>query len=175
MLTSATTLLYMRDGSFFQNPKEDVELTGTTFSYLLKEDEGNHAGIARIQLVVRFNEGLDDEQNFPSQLYDFEIVNGLETQVAQQIMIHDWTTLTREARAYSDEFAANEILRKLSLTIMNSTGMWHLRPGKRVEQMRLTQIKQLGRRRLAMRKSLGRTPMSPRNLLGIPILMKRRP
>lgn len=109
---TATTLLYMRDGSFFQNPKEDVELTGTTFSYLLKEDEGNHAGIARIQLVVRFNEGLDDEQNFPSQLYDFEIVNGLETQVAQQIMIHDWTTLTREARAYIDEFAANEILRE---------------------------------------------------------------
>ncbi|WP_218131788.1 hypothetical protein, partial [Trichococcus collinsii] len=109
---TATTLLYMRDGSFFQNPKEDVELTGTTFSYLLKEDEGNHAGIARIQLVVRFNEGLEDEQNFPSQLYDFEIVNGLETQVAQQIMIHDWTTLTREARAYIDEFAANEILRE---------------------------------------------------------------
>lgn len=109
---TATTLLYMRDGSFFQNPKEDVELTGTTFSYLLKEDEGNHAGIARIQLVVRFNEGLDDEQNFPSQLYDFEIVNGLETQVAQQIMIQDWTTLTREARVYIDEFAANEILRE---------------------------------------------------------------
>ncbi|WP_373711774.1 hypothetical protein [Jeotgalibaca porci] len=109
---TATTLLYMKDGSFFQNPKEDVELTGTTFSYLLKEDEGNHAGIARIQLVVRFNEGLEDEQNFPSQLYDFEIVNGLETQVAQQIMIHDWTTLTREARAYIDEFAANEILRE---------------------------------------------------------------
>ena len=102
---TATTLLYMRDGSFFQNPKEDVELTGTTFSYLLKEDEGNHAGIARIQLVVRFNEGLEDEQNFPSQLYDFEIINGLETQVAQvaqQIMIHDWTALTREARTFID-------------------------------------------------------------------------
>nr|WP_321303333.1 hypothetical protein [uncultured Trichococcus sp.] len=109
---TATTMLYMRDGSFFQNPKEDVELTGTTFSYLLKEREGNHAGIARIQLVVQFNEGLDDEQNFPSQLYDFEIINGLETQVAQEIMIHDWTTLTREARAYIDEFAANEILRE---------------------------------------------------------------
>ena len=108
---TATTLLYMRDGSFFQNKKEDVELTGTTFSYLLKEDEGNHAGIARIQLVVRFNEGLEDEQNFPSQLYEFEIINGLETKVAQEVMIYDWTTLTRDARAYIDQFVADEVFR----------------------------------------------------------------
>lgn len=108
---TATTLLYMRDGSFFQNKKEDVELTGTTFSYLLKEDEGNHAGIAKIQLVVYFNEGLANEQNFPTQLYEFEIINGLETKVAQEVMIYDWTTLTRDARAYIDQFVADELLR----------------------------------------------------------------
>lgn len=104
---TATTLLYMRDGSFFQNPKEDVSLVGTTFSYTLKENEGNHGGLAQIQLVVTVS-GME----FATQLFDFEIINGLETKVAQEVMIHDWTTLTREARAYIDEFAANEILRE---------------------------------------------------------------
>ena len=108
---TATTLLYMRDGSFFQNPKEDVGLDETTFSYTLKENEGSHAGIAKIQLVVCFNAGLDNEQNFPSQLYEFEIANGLETKVAPELMIQDWTTLTRDARAYIDQFVADELLR----------------------------------------------------------------
>lgn len=104
---TATTLLYMRDGSFFQNPKEDVILAGTTFSYLLKENEGNHAGVSQIQLVVKIGDA-----EFASQLFDFEVINGLDSKVAQEIMIHDWTTLTREARAYIDEFTANEILRE---------------------------------------------------------------
>ena len=109
---TAKTMLYMRDGSFFQNPSTDVSRVGNVFSYLLKENEGNHAGIAKIQLVVYFNEGLANEQNFPTQLYEFEIINGLETKVAQEVMIYDWTTLTREARAYIDEFVANEIHRE---------------------------------------------------------------
>lgn len=112
LTATAKTMLYMRDGSFFQNPSTDVSRVGNVFSYLLKENEGNHAGIAKIQLVVYFNEGLANEQNFPTQLYEFEIINGLETKVAQEVMIYDWTTLTREARAYIDEFAANEILRE---------------------------------------------------------------
>ena len=109
---TAKTMLYMRDGSFFQNPSTDVSRVGNVFSYLLKENEGNHAGIAKIQLVVYFNEGLANEQNFPTQLYEFEIINGLETKVAKEVMIYDWTTLTREARAYIDEFVANEIHRE---------------------------------------------------------------
>lgn len=109
---TAKTMLYMRDGSFFQNPSTDVSRVGNVFGYLLKENEGNHAGIAKIQLVVYFNEGLANEQNFPTQLYEFEIINGLETKVAQEVMIYDWTTLTREARAYIDEFVANEIHRE---------------------------------------------------------------
>lgn len=112
LTATAKTMLYMRDGSFFQNPSTDVSRVGNVFSYLLKENEGNHAGIAKIQLVVYFNEGLANEQNFPTQLYEFEIINGLETKVAQEVMIYDWTTLTREARAYIDEFTANEILRE---------------------------------------------------------------
>ena len=102
---TATTLLYMEDGSFFQNKKEDVNLSGTTFSYLLKENEGNHAGISKIQLVVCFNEGLENEQNFPTQLYEFKITSGLENKVAVEVMIQDWTTLTREARTFIDTSA----------------------------------------------------------------------
>lgn len=103
---TATTLLYMRDGSFFQNPKEDVGLVGTTFSYTLKENEGNHAGIAKIQLVVKIG-----EVEYATQLYEFEIANGLETKVAPEVMIQDWTTLTRDARVYIDQFVADEMLR----------------------------------------------------------------
>ncbi|WP_434351029.1 hypothetical protein [Trichococcus flocculiformis] len=103
---TATTLLYMRDGSFFQNPKEDVGLVGTTFSYTLKENEGNHAGIAKIQLIVTIGEA-----EYATQLYEFEIINGLETKVAQEVMIYDWTTLTRDARAYIDQFVADEVFR----------------------------------------------------------------
>lgn len=105
LTATAKTMLYMRDGSFFQNPSTDVSLVGNVFSYLLKENEGNHAGIAKIQLVVCFNEGLENEQNFPTQLYEFEITSGLENKVAVEVMIQDWTTLTREARTFIDTSA----------------------------------------------------------------------
>lgn len=111
LAATAKTMLYMRDGSFFQNPSTDVSRVGNVFSYLLKENEGNHAGVAKIQLVVYFNEGLANEQNFPTQLYEFEIINGLETKVAQEVMIYDLTTLTRDAQAYIDQFVADELLR----------------------------------------------------------------
>lgn len=105
---TATTLLYMRDGSFFQN--SDVNLDGTTLTYLLKENEGNHAGLAKIQLVVKVG-----TIEYATQLYSFEVISGLETKVAKaavEVMIHDWTTLTREARAYIDQFVADEAIRQ---------------------------------------------------------------
>jgi len=102
---TATTLLYMRDGSFFQN--SDVNLNGNTFTYLLKENEGNHAGLAQIQLVVKIGTA-----EYASQLYNFEVVTGLETKVATEVMIQDWTTLTRDARAYIDQFVADEAARQ---------------------------------------------------------------
>lgn len=101
---TAKTMLYMRDGSFFQN--SDVTLDGTTFTYLLKENEGNHAGLAQIQLVVILPG--TPEQNYPSQLYIFEVISGLETKVAAEVMIQDWTTLTRDARAYIAQFLLDE-------------------------------------------------------------------
>ena len=104
---TATTLLYMRDGSFFQN--SDVNLDGTTFAYLLKENEGNHIGLAKIQLVVKIGTA-----EYASQLYSFEVVNGLETKVAAavEVMIQDWTTLTRDAQAYIYHFNLNEATRQ---------------------------------------------------------------
>lgn len=108
-LTTATavTLVYMRDGSFFANPSTDVSRVGNVFSYLLKENEGNHAGVAQIQLVVTV-----DGMELASQLFDFEIINGLETKVAQEVMIYDWTTLTRDAQDYIDQFVSNEATRQ---------------------------------------------------------------
>ena len=108
-LTTATavTLVYMRDGSFFANPSTDVSRVGNVFSYLLKENEGNHAGVAQIQLVVTV-----DGMELASQMFDFEIINGLETKVAQEVMIYDWTTLTRDAQDYIDQFVSNEATRQ---------------------------------------------------------------
>jgi hypothetical protein len=103
---TAVTLVYMRDGSFFANPSTDVSRVGNVFSYSLKENEGNHAGVAQIQLVVTV-----DGMELASQLFDFEIINGLETKVAQEVMIYDWTTLTRDARTYIDQFVADEVFR----------------------------------------------------------------
>ena len=96
--SSAEMLLYMQDRSFFQN--SDVTREGNVFKYLLKENEGNHAGIARFQLPVKTADG----KTYAQQKLEFEIESGLETKVATEVMIHDWTSLTREARAYIDEF-----------------------------------------------------------------------
>ena len=98
---TATTLLYMLDGSFFQN--SDVDFDGTTFTYLLKENEGNHGGLAKIQLVVKIGTA-----EYASQLYSFGVVTGLESKVAAEVMIQDWTTLLREARAYITQFLLDE-------------------------------------------------------------------
>ena len=98
---TATTMLYMRDGSFFQN--SNVNLNSNTFAYLLKENEGNHGGLAKIQLVVKIGTA-----EYASQLYNFQVVNGLETKVATEVMIQDWTTLLREARVYIAQFLVDE-------------------------------------------------------------------
>lgn len=102
---TAETLIYMSDGSFFQN--SDVNLDGTTFTYILKENEGNHGGLAKIQLVVKIGTA-----EYASQLYSFEVVSGLETKVAAEVMIQNWTTLTRDARTYIDQFVADEAVRQ---------------------------------------------------------------
>lgn len=95
--------LYMRDGSFFQNgPADGVEITGTTVNYTMKGNEGKHSGIARAQLVLVWDDEINPPEKLTSQLYDFEVVSGLENKVAVEVMIQDWTTLTREARTFID-------------------------------------------------------------------------
>lgn len=101
--SSAQLLLYMQDRSFFQVTTEEedgIVRNGNVFTYILKENEGNHSGIARFQLPVTTADG----KIYAQQKLEFEIVSGLETQVATEVMIHDWTTLTREARDYISEF-----------------------------------------------------------------------
>ena len=105
--STAIVLLKMRDGSFFQGPSVDVTRTLNVFSYTLKENEGNHDGLAEIQLIVTIG-----AKDFATQKYNFKVISGLDSEVAREIMIYDWSTLTTKARAYIDEFAANEILRE---------------------------------------------------------------
>ena len=95
--------LYMRDGSFFQNgPADGVEITGKIVNYTMKGNEGKHSGIARAQLVLVWDDEINPPEKLTSQLYDFEVVSGLENKVAVEVMIQDWTTLTREARTFID-------------------------------------------------------------------------
>ena len=104
--STAIVLLKMRDGSFFQGPSADVDRTLNVFSYTLKENEGNHDGLAEIQLIVTIS-----AKEFATQKYQFKVNSGLDSEVAREIMIYDWTTLTAEARAYIDQFTADEMLR----------------------------------------------------------------
>lgn len=104
--STAIVLLKMRDGSFFQGPSVDVTRTLNVFSYTLKENEGNHDGLAEIQLIVTI-----DAKEFATQKYNFKVISGLDSEVAREIMIYDWLTLTAEARAYIDQFTADELLR----------------------------------------------------------------
>ena len=95
--------LYMRDGSFFQNgPADGVEITGTIVNYTMKGNEGKHSGIARAQLVLVWDDEINPPEKLTSQLYNFEVVSGLENKVDVEVMIQDWTTLTREARTFID-------------------------------------------------------------------------
>ena len=104
--STAMVLLKMRDGSFFQGPSVDVTRTLNVFSYTLKENEGNHDGLAEIQLIVTIG-----AKEFATQKYNFKVITGLDSEVAREIMIYDWSTLTAEARAYIDQFTADEVLR----------------------------------------------------------------
>ena len=86
--------LYMHDGSFFQiGPADGVTTTGTKVNYTMKGNEGKHSGIARAQLVLVWDDEINPPEKLTSQLYDFEVVSGLENKVAVEVMIQDWTTL----------------------------------------------------------------------------------
>lgn len=111
--SEAFVYLYMEDGSFFVPPKADVERKGCVFTYILKENEGNHKGIARIQLSVKIpGATVSEDVYFATQKYEFEIENGLETEIAQEVMIHEWSSLNADVRDYLNELADNEDTRQ---------------------------------------------------------------
>lgn len=106
---TAQVLLYMRDGSFYQIPNSDVTKDGTSFKYVLKGNEGKHRGVVKAQLVVMFTGGSE----LASRKCEFEIDTGLDNVVATEVMIQDWTTLTREAREFIAEMKENETQRQV--------------------------------------------------------------
>lgn len=107
-LTTATAslLLYMRDGSFFQIEDANITKSGSTFSYTLQGTQGKHDGVAQAQLLVTIGAA-----ELATQKYEFEIISGLDQAVAVEVMIQDWTTLTAEARAFIDQAELDEAQR----------------------------------------------------------------
>ena len=99
-------LLYMRDGSFYQITT-GITKTGTTVSYTLKDNEGKHNGLVRVQLIL-----ISGTTELASANHEFRIEAGLDTVVATEVMIQDWTTLTTEARAFLDTAEADEQARQ---------------------------------------------------------------
>ena len=95
----STIEITTRDGSFFQYVGE-TSLDGTTVVYDMKEAEGNHAGLAKIQLILKL--GISE---FTSDEYEFNIKNGLRTSVPVEIYVQNWDTLTAQANAYLTQMA----------------------------------------------------------------------
>ena len=87
---TATVLLNMRDGSFFNNT--DVIRSGNVFKYILKENEGNHFGIAKIQLVVDVG-----GKEYATPIYNFAVMQGLDDKKANEVVINDLNSETRKA------------------------------------------------------------------------------
>ena len=90
-----------RDGSFFQHVGE-TSLEGTTVVYDLKEAEGNHAGLAKIQLKINLG-----GKYFTSDEYEFKILSTIATGVPVEIYVQNWETLTTQANAYLTKMAAD--------------------------------------------------------------------
>lgn len=94
--STATVLLFMKDGSFFQNT--DVTRVNNTFVYTIKPNQAKHKGVAQAQLVIK----IGTVEN-ASPLMEFEIIGGLETKPIVEREIQDWTSLTAEAKAFVDQ------------------------------------------------------------------------
>lgn len=98
----ANVLLYMLDGSFFENNEASgVTIEGNVVTYTMKSNEGNHSGVNEAQVEIIY-EGAPDKK-LASQKYEFEIINGLDMEVAVEIVVKDWSALTTEARKFIDD------------------------------------------------------------------------
>lgn len=94
--STATVLLFMKDGSFFQNT--DVTRFNNIFSYVIKPNQAKHKGVAQVQLVVK-NGSVENA----SPLMEVDIVGGLESKPIVEREIQDWTSLTAEAKAFVEQ------------------------------------------------------------------------
>lgn len=103
---TAGILISMQDGSFYKVPTDEIVKEGTSYKYVLKRNEGKHPGDVRTQLLVQFS----DDVTLSSRLCEFRIDTALDNIVATEVMIHDWTTLLKEANQYIDDFVENERL-----------------------------------------------------------------
>ena len=97
----STVEITTRDGSFFQHVGE-TSLEGTTVVYDLKEAEGKHAGLAKIQLKINLGGAY-----FTSDEYEFKILNTSSNGVPVEIYVQNWETLTAQANAYLTKMAAD--------------------------------------------------------------------
>lgn len=95
----STIEITTRDGSIFQKVGETA-LEDTTIVYDLKENEGNHAGLAKIQLVLQLG-----TKKFTSDEYEFKIINNIASVVPVEIYVQNWGTLTSQAEAYITQMA----------------------------------------------------------------------
>jgi len=104
-LTGATAILYlfMEDGSLYQIMASDVLRNNNVFSYVMTGNQHLHNGWVKTQLVVTHG-GKD----YATQLFEFEIVAGLNTQVVTEVMISDWLAVTEEAQAFLDSIYTRE-------------------------------------------------------------------
>ena len=82
--TDAELILHMRDGSHFPI-EEDIVIEENQISYVLKENEGNHAGKSSVQLVLK------EDKEYASGIYYFVIENGLENHVPRELYIPEIT------------------------------------------------------------------------------------
>lgn len=94
--SSASILLYMEDGSFFQ--KSDVTINRNSVIYTMKPEETRHSGNTKVQIVL--NKGTVQTA---SLIYNFEIERGLEKFPIVEKEIQDWTSLTAEAKAFVEQ------------------------------------------------------------------------
>ena len=103
---TASIMIFMKDGSFFQDSAV-IDAPGKKITYVMLENQVAHAGDARASLVLTAG-----SKGWGGPDRNFTIISDLGQRVATEVMIKDWTMLTAEARAYLDEFAANEVTRQ---------------------------------------------------------------
>lgn len=102
---TASIMIFMKDGSFFQDSAV-IDAPNKRITYVMLENQIAHAGDARASLVL-----TGGSQGWGGPDRNFTVISDLGQRVATEVMIKDWTMLTAEARAYLDTAQAAEAAR----------------------------------------------------------------